>query len=222
MMNQLFGTSHLFGGNAPFVEELYENYLDNPTSVPGEWRDYFDKLVQLPAPVARDVPHQPIVTAFAEQAKRGGYRATAAQPVDDKKQAGVLQMIAAYRTLGALWANLDPLKRQRRPELPELDPAFYGLSGADINAIFNAGSFKGVPERATFGQILDAVKETYCGSIGVEYMYLESVSERQWIQSRIEPNHARSTYTAAQKLRFLERLTAAETLERYLHTRYVG
>lgn len=108
------------------------------------------------------------------------------------------------------------------PELPELDPAFYGLSGADINAIFNAGSFKGVPERATFGQILDAVKETYCGSIGVEYMYLESVSERQWIQSRIEPNHARSTYTAAQKLRFLERLTAAETLERYLHTRYVG
>ncbi len=222
MMNQLFGTSHLFGGNAPFVEELYENYLDNPTSVPGEWRDYFDKLVQLPAPVARDVPHQPIVTAFAEQAKRGGYRATAAQPVDDKKQVGVLQMIAAYRTLGALWANLDPLKRQRRPELPELDPAFYGLSGADINAIFNAGSFKGVPERATFGQILDAVKETYCGSIGVEYMYLESVSERQWIQSRIEPNHARSTYTAAQKLRFLERLTAAETLERYLHTRYVG
>ena len=148
MMNQLFGTSHLFGGNAPFVEELYENYLVNPTSVPGQWRDYFDKLAQLPASVARDVPHQPIVTAFAEQAKKGGYRAAATQPVDDKKQVGVLQMIAAYRTLGALWANLDPLKRQRRPELPELDPAFYGFSGADINAQFNVGSFKGVPQRA--------------------------------------------------------------------------
>ena len=221
-MNQLFGTSHLFGGNAPFVEELYENYLDNPTSVPGQWRDYFDKLAQLPASVARDVPHQPIVTAFAEQAKKGGYRAAATQPVDDKKQVGVLQMIAAYRTLGALWANLDPLKRQRRPELPELDPAFYGFSGADINAQFNVGSFKGVPQRATFGQILDAVKETYCSSIGIEYMYLQSASERQWIQSRIEPIHARSTFTSSQKLRILERLTAAETLERYLHTRYVG
>ena len=222
MMSELFGTSHLFGGNAPFVEELYENYLDNPASVPGQWRDYFDRLAQLPAPVARDVPHQPIVTAFAEQARKGGYRAAAAQPVDDQKQVGVLQLITAYRTYGARWANLDPLKRQRRAELPELDPAFYGLSGADINAIFNVGSFRGVPERATFGQILDAVKETYCGSIGVEYMYLDSVSERQWIQARLEPNHARSTYTAAQKLRLLERLTAAETLERYLHTRYVG
>lgn len=75
MMNQLFGTSHLFGGNAPFVEELYENYLDNPASVPGEWRDYFDKLAQLPGTIARDVPHLPVVHAFAEQAKNGGYKA---------------------------------------------------------------------------------------------------------------------------------------------------
>ena len=75
MMNQFFGSSLLFGGNAPFVEELYENYLDNPASIPGEWRDYFDKLAQLPGAAARDVPHQPVVNAFAEQAKNGGYRA---------------------------------------------------------------------------------------------------------------------------------------------------
>jgi len=100
MMNQLFGSSYLFGGNAPFVEELYENYLDNPTSVSGEWRDYFDRLAQLPGAVARDVPHLPVVHAFAEQAKSGGYRAAAAQPVDEKKQVSVLQMISAYRTLG--------------------------------------------------------------------------------------------------------------------------
>ena len=75
MMNQLFGTTPLFGGNAPFVEELYEKYLDNPASVPGEWREYFDRLALLPGPVARDVPHLPVVTAFAEQARKGGYRA---------------------------------------------------------------------------------------------------------------------------------------------------
>ena len=222
MMNQLFGTSLLFGGNMPFVEELYENYLDNPAAVPNEWRDYFDKLAQLPSSVARDVPHMPVITAFAEQAKMGGYRASASMPVDDKKQVSVLQMIGAYRTLGARWANLDPLKRQIRPELNELEPSFYGFSGADINTLFNAGSFKGVAERATFGQILDAVKETYCGSIGIEYVYINNIAERRWLQARIEPIRAKGTYTSAQKLRFLERLTAAETLERYLHTRYVG
>jgi 2-oxoglutarate dehydrogenase E1 component len=222
MMNQLFGTSHLFGGNAPFVEELYENYLDNPASVPGEWRDYFDKLAQLPSAVARDVPHLPVVHAFAEQAKQGGYRATAAAVVDDKKQVSVLQMISAYRTRGARWANLDPLKLQPRPGIAELEPSFYGFTNADTNTLFNAGSFKGVPERATLGQIVDAVKETYCGSIGIEYMYINNIAERRWVQARIEPIRAKSACTAAQKARFLERLTAAETLERYLHTRYVG
>ncbi|MBK8892500.1 MAG: hypothetical protein IPN64_00100 [Propionivibrio sp.] len=94
------------------MEELYENYLDNPASVPGDWRDYFDKLAQLPGVVARDVPHLPVVNAFAKQALLGGYRATLSRPVDDKKQVSVLQLITAYRTLGARWANLDPLKRQ--------------------------------------------------------------------------------------------------------------
>ena len=222
MMNQLFGNSLLFGGNAPFVEELYENYLDNPAAVPGEWRDYFDKLAQLPSSVARDVPHLPVVHAFADQAMKGGYRFAATRPVDDKKQVSVLQLISAYRTLGTRWANLDPLKREARPVVNELEPAFYGLSDADINTTFNAGSFKGVSERATFGQIFDALKETYCSSIGVEYMYINNINERRWVQARIEPIRAKSTYTSSQKLRFLERLTAAETLERYLHTRYVG
>jgi 2-oxoglutarate dehydrogenase E1 component len=85
MMNQLFGNSLLFGGNAPFVEELYENYLDNPGSVSEQWREYFDKLAQLPGYVARDVPHLPVINAFAEQARRGGYRAAAVAPVDDRK-----------------------------------------------------------------------------------------------------------------------------------------
>jgi 2-oxoglutarate dehydrogenase E1 component len=222
MMNQLYGTTPLFGGNAPFVEDLYENYLDNPASVPIEWREYFDKLAQLPSAVARDVPHLPIVQAFAEQARLGGYRATLSKPVDDKKQVSVLQLITAYRTLGARWANLDPLKRQTRPVINELEPSHYGLGSADMNTLYNAGSFKGVGERATFGQIFDSLKETYCSSIGIEYMYIDNIAEKRWLQSRIEPIHAKGTYTSAQKLRFLERLTAAETLERYLHTRYVG
>ncbi|WP_291995599.1 2-oxoglutarate dehydrogenase E1 component [Candidatus Accumulibacter sp. ACC003] len=222
MMNELFGNSLLFGGNAPFVEELYENYLDNPGSVSEQWRDYFDKLAQLPGAVARDVPHLPVINAFAEQAKKGGYRAAAVAPVDDKKQVAILQMITAYRFAGDRWANLDPLKRTPRPDLPQLDPAYYGLSDADLNTVFAVGSFRGVPERATFGQILDALKATYCGSIGVEYMYLSNLAEKRWVQDRLERIHSKPNYTVEEKTRKLERLTAAETLERYLHTRYVG
>ncbi len=222
MMNQLFGNSLLFGGNAPFVEELYENYLDNPGSVSEQWREYFDKLAQLPGYVARDVPHLPVINAFAEQARKGGYRAAAVAPVDDRKQVGILQMITSYRFIGDRWANLDPLKRTPRPEVPQLDPAYYGFSDADLNTVFNAGSFKGTPDHATFGQIYDALKATYCGSIGVEYMYISTTAEKRWIQDRLERIHSKPNYTADQKKRMLERLTAAETLERYLHTRYVG
>ncbi|HNC53645.1 MAG TPA: 2-oxoglutarate dehydrogenase E1 component [Accumulibacter sp.] len=222
MMNQLFGNSLLFGGNAPFVEELYENYLDNPGSVSEQWREYFDKLAQLPGYVARDVPHLPVINAFAEQARRGGYRAAAVAPMDDRKQVSILQMITSYRFIGDRWANLDPLKRTPRPDVQQLDPAYYGLSDADLHTVFNAGSFKGTPERATFGQIYDALKATYCGSIGVEYMYISMTAEKRWIQDRLERIHSKPSYTAEERKRMLERLTAAETLERYLHTRYVG
>lgn len=222
MMKQLSGSSYLFGGNAPFVEELYERYLDNPASVPEEWREYFDHLAQQPGAAAHDVAHTPVINAFAGLARQGGYRNAAAAPVDDRKQVGVLQLINAYRFLGARWANLDPLKRQPRPEIQELDPAHYGLGDADRNTVFNAGSFRGVEERASFGKILDALRETYCNSIGVEYMYMNNTAEKRWLQQRLEPIHSLGGHAPEQKKRFLERLTAAETLERYLHTRYVG
>jgi 2-oxoglutarate dehydrogenase E1 component len=100
-MNHLFDSTLYFGGNAPFVEELYENYLNDPTSVPDEWRDYFDRLAQMPGFVARDVAHAPVVAAFAELAKDGGFRpAAAAAGGDNKKQSAVGQLVTAYRSHG--------------------------------------------------------------------------------------------------------------------------
>ena len=221
MMMQNFGTSYLFGGNAPFVEELYENYLDNPASVPDEWREYFDKLAQQPGAAARDVPHFPVIAAFAEQGKRGPVRTVVAAG-DDKKQVAVLQLINAYRFLGNRWANLDPLKRQERPEIQELEPSFYGFTPADLNEPFNTGSFQFGADRAPLGQIIEALKETYCGSIGVEYMYMSDIAQKRWLLERLEPSRGNGNYTPERKKRLLDRLTVAETLERYLHTRYVG
>ncbi len=221
MMKKLFESSQLFGSNAPFIEELYENYLDNPDSVSDEWRGYFDTLQNTPGN-GRDVAHYPIINAFAEMAKRGPVRTVVAGG-GDQKQVSVLQLINAHRFLGTRWAQLDPLKRTERPEINELELSHYGFTEADLNETFNTGSFHGLPgDRATLREILDAVRQTYCGSIGAEYMYMTDIGEKRWIQARLEPSRGKPSFDAAKQRRILERLTAAETMERYLHTKYVG
>ena len=118
MMRQFQVNSYLFGGNAPYVEELYERYLDNPGSVPERWRAYFDQMQLVPAADGKsstpDVAHAPIVESFALRAKAGTLRPSVA-PTDlsvARKQVHVQSIIAAYRFLGSRWADLDPLKRQ--------------------------------------------------------------------------------------------------------------
>lgn len=121
---------------------MYENYLANPGSVPDTWRDYFDALQHVPAvdgSNARDVPHQPVIDAFAQRAKAGGTKVIVAS-VDaemGRKRTAAQQLIAAYRNVGASWADLDPLKRTERPAIPELEPAFYGFSDADYETVFD-------------------------------------------------------------------------------------
>jgi 2-oxoglutarate dehydrogenase E1 component len=224
-MNDKFDSTLYFGGNAPFVEEVYENYLDDPTSVSPEWREYFDRLAQMPGFVARDVAHAPVVAAFAELAKEGRSRAAvpaASSATEHKKQSAVGQLVTAYRSLGTRWADLDPLKRNPRPKLDELEPSFYGFTDADLNQTFNVGSLKGLREEAKLSEILETLKQTYCGTIGVEYMYMTDYNEKRWLQEKLESIRSRPSYNPEQKKRILERLTAAETLERYLHTKYVG
>jgi len=221
MMKQFMTNSYLFGSNAPFIEELYESYLQNPASVPDQWRGYFDALQNVPGAAARDVAHAPVIASFAEMAKQGRMTSSSSG-VADKRQIGVLQMINAYRFLGNRWAQIDPLKRQERPQIAELEPSFYGFTEADLSQAFNTGSFHFGEEKATLREILEALRETYCGSLAVEYMYLSDISQKRWIQARLEPNRSRPGFNGEQKKRILERLTAAETLEKYLHTRYVG
>lgn len=222
MIEQKRQTSLFFGGNAPFVEELYESYLDNPDAVPVEWRDYFDALSKQPGYVAKDIPHGPVVAAFADQGTHGGFRAAPSAAPDDGKQVSVLQLINAHRFMGSRRADLDPLKRSERPNIPELELSHYDLSDADLNRSFHTGSFQMGADRAPLLKILEAARETYCASIGVEYMYKTETSEKRWLQERLEPIRAKASYSAEDKRRLLGRVTAAETLERYLHTKYVG
>jgi 2-oxoglutarate dehydrogenase E1 component len=228
MMQQYRANSYLFGGNAPYVEELYEAYLDNPGSVPDTWRAYFDRLQNVPAvdgSEARDVAHAPVVESFAQRGKANAFalKASEADLAVARKQVHVQSLIAAYRFLGSRWADLDPLKRQERPKIPELEPAFYDLTESDMDITFSAANtYFTTAEHMTLREILQALRETYCSAIGAEFMHCTDPAEKRWWQERLESIRSKPTFSAAQKKHILDRLTAAEGLERFLHTKYVG
>jgi 2-oxoglutarate dehydrogenase E1 component len=228
MMRAFLSNSYLFGGNAPYVEELYESYLHNPGSVPERWREWFDSLQAVPAadgnPQTRDIAHAPIVQSFAERAKEGTLqpRVMGGDASTARKQVYVQQLVAAYRFLGARWADVDPLKRQERPAIPELEPAFYDFTEGDHANIYSAANTYFGFEQAPLRDILQALRETYCGTIGAEFMYISDPAQNRWIQERLESTRSRPAFSAEQRKRILDRLTAAEGLEKYLHTRYVG
>nr|WP_315595451.1 2-oxoglutarate dehydrogenase E1 component [uncultured Cupriavidus sp.] len=227
MMQQYQSNSYLFGGNAPYVEELYEAYLQNPSSVPDNWRAYFDAMQNVPAvdgSNARDIPHAPIVASFAERAKQGPIKTIVASADSDmgRKRVAATQLIAAYRNIGTHWADLDPLKRQERPPLPDLDPAFYGFSEADLDIVFNASNTYFGKESMSLRELLNNLRETYCGTIGAEFMYVSDQAQKRWWQERLETTRSKPVFTLEKKKHILDRLTAAEGLERFLHTKYVG
>ncbi len=221
------GNTHLFGGNGPYVEEMYENYLANPGSVPDSWREYFDALQHVPAvdgSNAKDVPHLPVINAFAERAKAGGTKVVmASENVEmGRKRTAVQQLIAAYRNVGQRWADLDPLKRTERPNIPDLDPAFYGFTDADQETVFDTSNTFFGKNNMSLRELLNALRETYCGTLGAEYMYTTEQAEKRWWQQKLESIRSKPNFGAEKKKQILDRLTAAEGLERYLHTKYVG
>ncbi len=227
MMQQYRSNSYLFGGNAPYIEELYEAYLLNPGAVPDNWRAYFDAMQHVPAVDGSDKPdvaHAPVIASFAERAKQGPMRtvSAAADPELGRKRVGATQLIAAYRFLGTRWANLDPLQRQERPAIQELEPNFYGFTDADMDTVFNVSNTYFGPENMSLRDLVNALRDTYCRSIGAEFMYISDPAQKRWLQERLESCRSTPNFSPEKKQHILERLTAAEGLERYLHTKYVG
>ena len=220
MMREFLGSSYLFGSNAPFIEALYESYLKDPGSVEPRWRGYFDELQRLDDGPP-DVSHAEVQERFSQLARERRPGAAAPSPQVFQKQFAVLQLIAAYRFQGCRIADVDPLQRMEKPAIAELDPAFYGLTEADYDTVFDAGTLH-VPQKSTLRDILRALKDTYCRAVGAEYMYMSDIPQKRWLQERLEPTRGRPSYGPEMKKHFLERVTAAETLEKYLNAKYVG
>ena len=223
-MNQLLEDSILFGTNAPFIEELYENYLQSPASVLLEWRNYFNEFSQGQGEAVQDRLNPAAKSSALLNKKHLLGHETVNSIVnlaEDNKQISVLQLINAYRFLGFHQANLDPLKRQEKSYIPELDPLHYGLNKADMEIVFNTGSLVG-QSHSSLQEILERLNRTYRGSIGAEYMYISQTEQKRWIQNYLEGRQSQPNFSVEYKHHILERLSAAEGLEKYLHTRYVG
>jgi 2-oxoglutarate dehydrogenase E1 component len=224
-MSRLDESTFLTGLNAAFIAELHSRYLEDPESVDPGWRRFFAELSDAPDAVAEERTGpgwgrtQPQIIGNGTAAATNGHAAAAGAAALDSIQA--MNLIRGYRVRGHLIADLDPLGLTGLKSHPDLDPATYGFTAADYDRPIFVNNLLGFTT-ATLRQILEALKATYCGKVGVEYMHIQELEERRWIQARIEVPRNQTEFTPEGKRAILERLTAAEGLERFLDRRYTG
>ncbi|KEY90617.1 2-oxoglutarate dehydrogenase E1 component [Candidatus Photodesmus katoptron] len=219
VMETWLKSSHLSASNATYLEELYELYLDGSKFVTEEWRFIFDDLL-LKCSGEIEESHSYIRNYFRELAKG---KKTYSDNIINNQKLKVSRFINAYRLEGHQFANLDPLGLWKRDMISELDPSFYQFSKSDLQKkINNVGFFSINQDKRTLRNIHKALKQTYCGSIGTEYMHITSTTQKQWIQHRLESVSGKPAFKKEEKISLLEELTAAEGLERYLGTKFPG
>mgnify|MGYP001815879087 FL=1 len=228
-MELLWRSSHIAGGNATYVEDLYESYLKDPNGVPEQWRDYFDKLPRVESDFVQieDVPHSVVRERFAQISKmRVRTEATVAHDSQateyERKQVRVVQLISAYRQRGHQKAQLDPLGLAEREHVPDLELSFHHLSTADFDTVFQTGSLHIGKADATLGEIHDALERTYCHTIGAEFMHIVDTEERHWIMTRMESVRSAPDYGEEVRKQLLASLIQAEGLEKSLGSKYPG
>jgi len=217
-------TSALYGGNADYVESLYEQYLADPASVEPHWRGYF---AALPQPAGPEASHRAIQSAIALRARaaRDAGAVVAAAGVDEEsaRQGAVSRLVQIYANRGHLIAKLDPLGLSRRERPRVLELSYFGLDEADLDRSFFTGSrVADVRQRSTLRDIVAMLEHTYCGTVGAEFAHVSDTDERLWLQDEFQSGRLNHRFSAEERRNILWQLTAAEGLERYLHTKYVG
>jgi len=225
-LKEQYASSPLFGGNASAIEALYEQYLQDPGSVPATWRDYFDTLGATDAEIA----HSAVREGLLKEARSGGRRKTGSRSSgfqstasSGEKQAAVSRLIQVYSLRGHQIANIDPLGLMERPVPGVLKLDYLGLTDADMDTEFHTGGLAGTgDERMKLRDILALLRMIYCGKVGAEFAHISRARERLWLRKQFEQGAATNSLSTEERLWILEQLTSAEGIERYLHTRYVG
>jgi len=221
--------------NAEFVADLYSRYLENPNSVDPSWVAFFNDLEEDGRAVAQALKGASWTPRPIGRGGNGGGVMGAASPTpapterfDDAQLRAAtldsiraLMLIRSYRVRGHLIAHFDPLGLEGNTFHPELEPKSYGFTESDMDRPIFIDYVLGL-ETATMREILRVVRETYCGSIGVEFMHIQDPEEKAWIQRRIESIHNQTQFTLRGKRAIYERLVEAEGFETILHVKYPG
>jgi len=233
MNDQNIDQSFLSGANATFINDLHKEWKANPNSVPKEWDLWFknngDDVILDDGPSWAKKNSQVIgaidtvasVRAVARGiAGKGDLSATDLRAATTDSIRAIM-LIRAFRINGHLLAKLDPLNLQEGDVHPELNPKTYGFKDDDWDRPIFIDNVLGM-ESATLRQIMEIVKETYCGSIGIEFMHVQDPAQKAWIQERIESIRNTTEFTKRGKKAIYERLVGAETFEQFLHKKYAG
>ena len=216
-MGEFWESSHISGGHSAYLENIYEQYLENPDQLSSEWVVFFDNLE--PKGINGDrVSHKQIVDEF-KNLSRG---ANLSGNIPDARQSKVIRLIQSYRNRGHQKANLDPLGIMDRAEIEDLDLDFHGLSKEDLNDEFYTDTLLIGKEKATLKEIIDSLKVIYCGNIGIEYNHIMDSYERRWFQKKFESKLGKYSFSTDDKLHIYERLNSAEGLAKYLAAKYPG
>ncbi|PNK60490.1 2-oxoglutarate dehydrogenase E1 component [Psychrobacter sp. FDAARGOS_221] len=219
--------TELAGDNASYIEALYEQYLQDPDSVDAEWQTYFKEFETGDDALHHAIQDQFLLLARNQTANKGVVAAPASGARSDAncvdpRQMGVQKLISAYRRRGHRRAQLDPLKLQVRDEVEDLTLEFHGLSEADLDTVFPTSDFNIGKSEATLREIIETLDRIYCGHIGLEYMHVTTSTEKRWFEKYMESNLGHIKFDDEKRKTILERLTAAEGLEKYLARKYTG
>ena len=227
VMKAWWESSHMAGGNATYIEQMYEAYLDDAQSVSDEWRGIFENLPKLDG-VNVETKHSVVRDQFRSLAALGPMaRAGSGSPQPnisggDDKQVKVLQLINAFRFRGHQHANLDPLELWKQPRVRDLELSHHNLSEKDFDSVYNVGSYAVGKESLPLGELFKSLNRTYCGSIGTEYMHITDTEQKRWVQHRIESVQAKPEISREEKISILKGLVAADGVEKYLGAKFPG
>ena len=186
-METFWSTSHAAGAQSSYLESLYELYLKDPSTVPDDWKIYFDSL-PIVSDEQHEVSHQEIVERLKEEEINPPINAKSSDNISNSKQVKVIQLIQAYRNRGHYKAKLDPLGLKPTRHCDDLELSFHDLNSSDLSEVFNTDTLKIEKKSASLSEIIQALEAIYCGTLGIEYNYISSLSEREWFQKRLEPN----------------------------------
>lgn len=229
MAEKLKETSYLFGANSVFIEEMYERYLENPQSVDSSWQNFFkqfgDELKAVKARTVSWAQKGPRIVGYKDPTEAAKPKPAANDSVDVTQACGdsikALMLIRGYKVRGHLLAEIDPLTIDVRTYHSDLDPATYGFTDADYERPIYLGGALG-RDYATLPEILAILHRTYCRHVGVEFMHIESLEQRDWIAEQIEYLQLEDVISSEEKKEILRDLIELETFEQFLHTKYPG